>query len=52
MGWGREEHLKAKGHDKSTKMLTIFIIHNKHHFVLLPLSSQDLEPASGGFNAP
>ena len=40
--------LKAKGHGKSTKMLTIFIIHNIYHFVLLPLSSQDPESASGG----
>lgn len=43
---------KVKGQSKSTKMLTLFIIHNRYHFVLLPLSSQGPQPAPGESKGP
>lgn len=44
--------LKVKGQSKSTKMHTLFNIRNRYHFVLLPLSSQDPEPAPGDSKGP
>lgn len=51
-GEGGEDMLTAKGHGKSSEMVTISIIHNRYYFVLLSLSSEDSEPASGDSKRP